>query len=258
MKSGKWVMILDNADDKSVFFDSPGGAVATGESAVGISQTQPLSKFIPQSDNGVVLITTRDMDAAFRFTGRNKDIIKVEPMNQADALGLLEKKLGVYFECEGGQELSKALDYMPLAITQAAAYIYQRAPRSSIAKYIKDLTKSDKTKAALLSHDTGDLRRDLSASNSIIVTWQISFDHIRMTRPSAADLLSLMSFFDRQGIPEDLLHGEQKKDTSPTSAEESDDDTRVESGEDEEDSFEEDIAVLRAFSLDLSDPKRLD
>jgi len=42
-------------------------------------------------------------------------------------------------------------------------------------------------------------------TNSIIITWQISFDHIRHVRPSAADLLSLMSFFDRQGISEALL-----------------------------------------------------
>jgi hypothetical protein len=35
------------------------------------------------------------------------------------------------------------------------------------------------------------------AMNSIIVTWKISFEQIRS---SAADLLSLISFFDRRGV----------------------------------------------------------
>jgi hypothetical protein len=37
------------------------------------------------------------------------------------------------------------------------------------------------------------------------MAWQISFDHIRDQRQSAADLLSLMSFFDRQGIQKSVL-----------------------------------------------------
>jgi hypothetical protein len=51
----------------------------------------------------------------------------------------------------------------------------------------------------------GDLRRDESASNSVVITWQMSFEQIRKKRPSAADLLSLMSFFNPQGIPETVL-----------------------------------------------------
>ena len=131
-------------------------------------------------------------------------------MDQTNALVLLEKKLGEYFENDSRLELVKALDYIPLAITQATAYICQRASRSSITNYIKYLGKSDRTKASLLKQDTGDLHRHESASNSIIVTWQISFEHIRTTRPSATELLSLMSFFDRQGIPHLQICSEQE------------------------------------------------
>lgn len=35
--------------------------------------------------------------------------------------------------------------------------------------------------------------------------WQLSFKYIRSKKASAADLLSLISFFDRQGIPKALL-----------------------------------------------------
>lgn len=38
-----------------------------------------------------------------------------------------------------------------------------------------------------------------------MLTWIISFDRIREARLSATDMPSLMSFFDRQAIPEALL-----------------------------------------------------
>lgn len=60
----------------------------------------------------------------------------------------------------------------------------------------------------LLMKDVGDDRRDgEAATNSVVVTWQVSFERIRDERPSAARLLSLMSLFDRQGIPRDPLPG---------------------------------------------------
>jgi tetratricopeptide (TPR) repeat protein len=119
---------------------------------------------------------------------------------------------------------------MPLAITQAAAYISQRAPRTTVSKYLHDLRKSDGERASLLKKDVGDSRRDGRASNSIIATWQVSFEHIRQKRPSAAQLLSLMSLFDRQGIPESLLNHRYQEDGM---------------GGD----FEEDIHTLCSYSL---------
>ena len=97
------------------------------------------------------------------------------------------------------------LDHMPLALVQAAAYIRERAPRCSMQQYLEEYQQSDSRKTSLLNREAGHLRRDAAASNSVLITWQISFDHIRKTRQSAAGLLSLMSFFDRQGIQEALL-----------------------------------------------------
>ena len=73
---------------------------------------------------------------------------------------------------------------------------------------------------------------------------------IRTTRPSATDLLSLMSFFDRQGILEDLLNDSKREDASSHNAEEeSDTDINTESEDGTADAFEEDLTVLRAYSL---------
>ena len=68
----------------------------------------------------------------------------------------------------------------------------------TIAKYLEYAQQNEE----ILLADIGDLRRDPSVPNSVLVTWRISFDQIKNTFPSAAELLSLMSVLDRQGIPE--------------------------------------------------------
>ncbi|PVH68041.1 hypothetical protein DL98DRAFT_634240 [Cadophora sp. DSE1049] len=216
-------MIIDNADDPNVFFNQS----ADHDLA---QAARSLSDFLPQSLNGSIVITSRSRDVAYRLTGRDSDIIKVKPMDRDHALDLLHKKLSGNLDTTDAVELVQSLDYMPLAITQAAAYISQRAPRITVSKYLRDLRGSDKDRASLLKKDVGDTRRDGRASNSIIATWQISFEHIRKESSSATRLLSLMSLFDRQGIPEALLRFYQE-------------DGDTEAG------FEDDISTLTSYSL---------
>ncbi|KAI4193680.1 MAG: hypothetical protein LQ350_008211 [Teloschistes chrysophthalmus] len=185
---------------------------------------------LPESSSGSVLVTARSQEAAFELVGNDEDILKVEPMSENYALALFRKKL----KCEDNEEevleLLQHLDYMPLAISQAAAYIRQRAPRTTISKYLNDFRRSEKDRASLLNHAVRDRRRDERALNSILRTWQISFEYIQMDRPSAARLLSLMSFFDRQGIPEELITSRYEENKSTMD-------------------FEEDVKVLQSFSL---------
>jgi hypothetical protein len=56
---------------------------------------------------------------------------------------LLQNKLNVSFEQDNRAALVEALDYMPLTIAQAAAYIDQRAPRATVSRYLQDLRKGD-------------------------------------------------------------------------------------------------------------------
>ena len=156
-------------------------------------------------------------------------------MDQVHALDLVRKKLQGGYEQDDAVALIEALDYMPLAITQAAAYISQRAPRSTVARYVQNLDQGDRDRAKLLDSDIGDMRRDGKASNSIMATWQISFEYIRGARPSATRLLSLMSLFDRQGIPESLLKG------------------RYEETDNDSSDFEDDLSMLLNFSLVSTD-----
>lgn len=134
------------------------------------------------------------------------NIIAIEPMHEKDALRLFQKKLKSSNDETSTVELAAALEYMPLAIVKAAAYVVQRRPRYSVRLFLEEFRNSDRREANPLSHRSGHLRRDPDANNSILTTWQISFDYIGENPPSAAHLLSLMSFRDRQGIPEILLH----------------------------------------------------
>jgi len=92
-----------------------------------------------------------------------RDIITIEPMDQIHAQTLFEKKLGKQENQEDITELITALEFMPLAIVQAAAYIKQRAPRSSVKQYLKEFQKNDRRKISLLDYEGGQLRRDQEA-----------------------------------------------------------------------------------------------
>jgi hypothetical protein len=176
-------------------------------------------------------------------------------MDEVHALALLKKKIGKQDDSKDIVELATALEFIPLAIVQAAAYISERAPRCSVQQYLKEFRMSDRKKTSLLNHEGGQLRRDWEAKNSIIITWQISFDHIRQVRPSAADLLSLMSFFDRQGIPQALVQIRIETGQSRGNLGGADEDGEKDNDKDSisesigDDGFEDDILTLRNYSF---------
>ncbi|KAK3360388.1 hypothetical protein B0T25DRAFT_129221 [Lasiosphaeria hispida] len=256
-RNGRWIMILDSADDGDVFCNANS---APGPTSGDTRDRRSLATYLPQSRNGSIIVTTRNNGLAVRLTGRRQNMIEVGPMAQVDALTLLERKLGSLPDTTVATDLVQALDLVPLAISQAAAYIQARAPRSSPEKYLAEFRDSERKRSRLLGYDGGDLRRDGGASNAILTTWAISFDHIHSKRQSAADLLSLMSFFDRQGIPgwalkpsraaEDTTQarcpdeaGEQEPDDGSTT------DSNNSTNDDIDSGFEDDVAMLRDYCL---------
>jgi hypothetical protein len=253
-KRERWILILDNVDDDEFLRKSPvTGQECPNNRRMNVS-TKPLLEYLPRSLNGFVIITSRTREVALRLVD-HEDLIEVKPMEASEALELLERKLKQQGESENSRNLVEELEFMPLAIVQAASYIRNRAPRCSdsrysVSRYLRDFQKSDLKATKLLEIEAGHLYRDWEAKNSITVTWQISFDHIRRKRPSAADLLFLMSFFDRQGIPEELLRV-QPENNHASRSELSDDSSNDENVSDSDtlDDFEDDITTLRDFSF---------
>lgn len=240
--------MLDNLDDDHFLHEIPSietnspGSYETG------APRRSIWEYLPRNPStGLILITSRSRHLVASIV-EDSDIILVEPMDETHAITLFEKKFGMETNRKDTIELTAALEFMPLAIVQAAAYIKRRAPRLSVPHYLNQFRESDSQKIRLLDHEGGHLRRDREAKNTILVTWQISFDYIRGIRPSAADLLSLMSFFDRQGIPCILLR--DSKETKQIMEKKNDgSDTESANGSSIVEMFEEDILVLRDYSL---------
>ena len=200
-----WLIILDNADDSQLLRQSP-SAAGDDQGQEHAEYSERYLDYIPVYELGTLLATSRNRATALQIVSPN-DIIDIGPMDKTQGLAMLQQKLGpnIIHSVDELSQLATELDLMPLAMSQAAAYIRRRAPLCSVREYHDKLT-SHETRLDVLNHNTQDLRRDHEAKHCILTTWQISFDHIRQSRSSAADLLSLMSFFDRNSIPEALLH----------------------------------------------------
>jgi hypothetical protein len=180
-----------------------------------------------------MMITTRSKREALKLLHTSR-VIEVGPMSEDEAEALLEDKLGQ--ASTDNRRLAVALECMPLAITQAAAYITEMGLMCSVKQYHDKMEQSRTSRTSLLRREIPLADRDSEASNSVLLTWQISFEHILRVRKSAADLLSLMSFCDRLSIPETLLQADAK-DGEPSEC---------------TSDFEDDIVMLRSF-LFISD-----
>ena len=196
---GEWLLVLDNADDVDIFFPTEVPDSSDSECSL------PLGYYLPQSTRGSTLITTRDERLGRKLADRNA-LITVEPMSYQEAQDLLglwkiESSDNVQY-LDVSKNLLEALEYIPLAITQAAAFISEE--HISLSEYLEMFRESNSVED-LLIEDRGDLRRDSQSYNSIFKTWKMSFDLISKQTTRAAEILSLMVFLDRQGIPESLL-----------------------------------------------------
>ncbi|KAF2685485.1 TPR-like protein [Lentithecium fluviatile CBS 122367] len=228
--NGRWLMVVDNADDSEVFYPEP-----TEQDGRPVTTPARLATYLPNSRNGSILFTSRNKEAASQLASGYRNIREIPAMDTDQATQLLCSKLQDTVREDGAEELVRDLDCIPLAVTQAAAYINQRA-RMTISQYRQEFRRSDRKRESLLRWDADGIWRDETASSAVITTWQMSFDRIYEKRPSAADLLSLISFFNAEGISESML---QRYSRMRGSVDE----------EDADSAFERDFDTLRAYSL---------
>ncbi|KAF1356154.1 hypothetical protein BDV97DRAFT_786 [Delphinella strobiligena] len=130
----------------------------------------------------------------------------------SEAVDLLGSKSSADTNSEGQlKDLAEELDRIPLAIIQTAAYMRQNR-KSTLTQYLNVLRSSRTDQKALLEFRNSDPRGDRKASNAILTTWEISFKQIKMDFPASAALLSVLSMFDRQGIPDYLISSNKLHD----------------------------------------------
>ncbi|KAK0379361.1 hypothetical protein CLIM01_03287 [Colletotrichum limetticola] len=201
-KSGSWLLIIDNADDKETFF-TDSGEDGVGIDVPGLASEGGLGHFIPDCLHGSILITTRDMQTGLRMTAGTPPI-KVDEMIDPEAVQLLQSLLPNHkFSSSEAITLASRLEHLPLALAQAASFILKNF--LSINDYVQILDKSDSSLVRQLSEPFASIGRDSKTPHALTATWLISFRQIEQRYPLAGNLLSFMSMFDRQAIPKDFL-----------------------------------------------------
>ncbi|KAL8299083.1 hypothetical protein RB593_009136 [Gaeumannomyces tritici] len=189
--AGPWLLIVDNADDADLLFGSP-------------DTPSGLADYLPESEDGLVLFTTRSREVAVSVAG--SDVVELSEMDPQEAADYLEKLLirkGLLLDEGESTKLLKELTYLPLAITQAAAYL--NTIQVSIAEYLKLLRGTDQNAASLMSREFRDNTRHKGSRNAVATTWLVSFDQIRKSDRAAADLLSFLSCIEPKAIPQSIL-----------------------------------------------------
>ena len=183
--AGPWLLILDNADDMDML--------------------RTMTQYLPESDGGLILITTRSRDVA--LSAADGGIVELHEMSLQEAKSILQKWLTTkdLGDDAAVKELLSELTYLPLAIAQAAAYLKRN--KISIATYLGLLRGTEKDMVSLLSREFPDSTRYVGSANAVATTWLVSFDQIRRSDLAAADILSFMSQIEPKAIPQSILPG---------------------------------------------------
>ncbi|CAI7606209.1 unnamed protein product [Penicillium pancosmium] len=159
-------------------------------------------------------------------------IVTVDSMNSSEASSLMDASLGYQSSQEGIEELCKVLEFMPLAITQAGAFIKRRAPRCSVLQYLDDFRKNDRLE--FNTNYLANIFRARSANQSLCRRSSLSHE-----------------FFDRQGIVESALRtsssaeGVKERNSRKRRRDSTDSDEKS----DADYELGEDIAILKDLSF---------
>ena len=190
-----WLLILDNADNLAAF--------GVGRTQSGAEEKHSLYDFVPRGPAGTVLWTSRDKRIGGSLVGARR-AIKVSRMTEGEARILLETVTcrGIDEELQDAMTLLAELEWLPLAVSQAAAYM--RRTSTPIGEYLSRLRRRIK-RWEVLRETEFDRHRRRHVSNNILQTWDISIEHIRQENQMASDILHSLAFVDNENIPFELI-----------------------------------------------------
>ena len=183
----RWLLIFDNIDNAD---DLP-----------------IIPEYLPRWGNGSILLTTRA-----HAVGSLAASIEVEKMSLMEGSCLLLRRVyGLASHLSPMQVLEHAsvedtneagnivaaLDYLPLALDQAGAYIEETG--CGFAGYLEVYNKHHEE----LLKKRGKQITDYP--DAVATTWSASFEKVEQANPAAAELLRLCAFLAPDTIPEDLI-----------------------------------------------------
>ena len=170
----RWLLILDNVEG---------------------DRQDAVKAYIPHGDGGHVLITSRAAEL---------DVLGVPKPIALDKMGPNEAREFLYDRTERDEDgetdavdaIAEALDYLPLALEQAAAYIIAKDCRfadygTSFEQHRKEFLRQRPV--------AGDHRE------GVATTWSMNFEQVAGASAASADLLCLAAFLDPERIPLELV-----------------------------------------------------
>jgi tetratricopeptide (TPR) repeat protein len=169
-----WLLILDNADDLVIIED-----------------------FLPETPSGHLIVTSRAQ--VFDRIGVLNPI-ELDEMTPEDARTFLLMRTGRHdvgsAEEAAIEQLAMELDYLPLALEQAAAYMKEL--RSSSRDYL-DSYRRRGLELLEKGHAGGKYRK------SVRTTWSLNFQQVEEASAASAELLRLSAFLNPDRIPVELI-----------------------------------------------------
>ncbi|CAK1364181.1 unnamed protein product [Cercospora beticola] len=177
----RWLIIYDNYDNPKIPSNTDSFAL-------------DLRKYVPESHQGCLIVTTRSSEVRF---GQQMRIRKLETIE--DSLAILSHSCdrSPLADDPDAVKLAKKLDGLPLALATAGAYLRQTSMTFTeyCNLYQASWAKLQQTSPSLDSYE----------DKQLYSTWQISFDQIQQRNEAAAQLLRLWAYFDNEDIWYELL-----------------------------------------------------
>ncbi|KAK3305293.1 uncharacterized protein B0T15DRAFT_574665 [Chaetomium strumarium] len=175
-----WLLILDNADNLAAF--GVGRTQSGRDQGQGVGEKHSLYNFVPRGPAGTVLWTSRDEQISGSLVGAQRGI-NIARMTDKEAMTLLEtvrnRKIDED-ELDDAAQLLAELDWLPLAVSQTAAYIRR------------------------MNWSLTDIEGP-GCRTVFLETWDISLQQIRRENEMAYDILHVLAFLDSQNIPLEIM-----------------------------------------------------
>ncbi|RYP02565.1 hypothetical protein DL765_010728 [Monosporascus sp. GIB2] len=196
-----WLLVLDNADDLALFGV---GRTSHNTSHGQVEEPTSLYDYVPRCATGTVLWTSRDERIVGTLVGPRRGI-RVGQMDPGEAKALLEtsrnEKVGSE-EVIDAKKLLEELQWLPLAISQAGAYL--RRTSTPIREYLLMLAEG-KERWRVLEATEFDRHRRRGVPNSVLETWSISIERIRLDNEMAYRIMHIIAYVNNQDIPFEII-----------------------------------------------------
>ncbi|KAI5816870.1 hypothetical protein BZA77DRAFT_246013 [Pyronema omphalodes] len=214
-ESGDWILVLDNADNMLDFYPTASNNPESKERGSkerenGSIAHGGIAKFVPRGPKGTIIVTTRDREVARHLA--NQNVIFKPELSPEQAMELFYHH---YPKPEDASDdtntslgrLLKELQYLPLAITQVAAYLdlNRSISTSDYLKMFENKKESNKLKRILSKPHDNIWRDNGGNAETILTTFSISFRQLQEQSKLADSFLRFMACIDRKAIPRDLL-----------------------------------------------------